>query len=522
MHAWTVIFWCAVAAAAQAQPDFNLLPGRVNSPLDEQNPVLSPDGRAVYFTVSNHERSAGGKSDKGDIWVTTWADSIWTPPAPVPALNNIHYNGVAGFSADQKTVFLWGHYDKGPVLSQGIAKSLHQNGRWQFPSNITIPYYLNRSVYHSGTLNVFGNVLVLGADGFGTTGAEDLYVCFRKTDGAWTEPKNLGRTLNTPLQDVSPFLTDDGRRLYFSSNGRSGFGSFDVYYADRLDDTWTNWTEPVNLGPEVNTPGRELYYHLYASRGVALYTSTQNSDGYGDIKVHKLPGESPVQEAPPVILEVVDPPKIVAQGLPPLPANNQVEMYGLLQSAKDRTPVSGRITFESDSVFQQHTKEGAYRQLLTTAKEYVIKIEADGFIGKTERLDLRTFQLKKAEMNFELYPAEVGVTVNLKNVLFQQSTANLLPESYDELDVVAGMLEANPVMEIFLAGHTDNRGQHHLNVRLSQSRVEAVKDYLVKKGIAPARISGQGFGGVRPIADNDAEDTRKLNRRVEFTITKIN
>jgi outer membrane protein OmpA-like peptidoglycan-associated protein len=508
------------AAAAQAQPLFQRLPARVNSALDEQNPIVSPDGRSVFFTVSNHERSAGGRADKGDIWITTWADSVWTAPEPVTALNNAHYNAVAGFAGDPNAIFLWGHYDKNSVLSQGIAKSTYRNGQWQFPSNITIPYYLNRSVYHSGTLNVFGNVLLIGADGFGTLGAEDLYVSFRRPDGAWTEPKNLGRAINTPLQDVSPFLSDDGRRMYFSSNGRPGSGSFDVFYADRLDDTWTNWSEPVNLGPEVNTPGRELFYHPYPRFGMALYTSTQNSDGYGDIKVHRLPPDKPAQEAPAVILEVVDAP--AGPDFPAPPGKNQVEVYGLLLSAKDQMPIDGRITFESDSVFQQQTTAGAYRQLLTSSKEYAIKIEANGYVGKTERLDLRTFQLKKAELNFALQPAEVGVTVNLKNVLFQQSTANLLPESYAELDVVANMLAANPGMEIFLAGHTDNRGQHHLNVRLSQSRVEAVKDYLVKKGIDPRRISGQGFGGVRPIADNDAEDTRKLNRRVEFTITKIN
>jgi outer membrane protein OmpA-like peptidoglycan-associated protein len=114
----------------------------------------------------------------------------------------------------------------------------------------------------------------------------------------------------------------------------------------------------------------------------------------------------------------------------------------------------------------------------------------------------------------------VGTTVNLKNVLFQQSTAILLPGSYDQLNMVAEFMKTNPKIEIQLSGHTDNRGYHHLNMKLSKERVEEVKKYLVTKGIAASRITGKGFGGTKPIADNDSEDSRQLNRRVEFTIVK--
>ncbi|HEY5823294.1 MAG TPA: OmpA family protein, partial [Cyclobacteriaceae bacterium] len=111
-------------------------------------------------------------------------------------------------------------------------------------------------------------------------------------------------------------------------------------------------------------------------------------------------------------------------------------------------------------------------------------------------------------------------TVNLKNILFQQSTSNLLPESSDELDMVVDFMKSNPKIVIELGGHTDNRGIHSHNVKLSKERVDKVKEYLVNKGIESNRITGRGYGGIRPIADNDAEDSRKLNRRVEFTILK--
>jgi OOP family OmpA-OmpF porin len=158
--------------------------------------------------------------------------------------------------------------------------------------------------------------------------------------------------------------------------------------------------------------------------------------------------------------------------------------------------------------------------VLPIGKEYHVKVEAKGFIGRYEKLDLRTHPAKDVEMNFSLQPIEIGTTVNLKSVLFVQSKPVLLEESYDELDMVVDFMKLNPSVMIQLSGHTDNRGRHEMNMKLSRERVDAVKAYLVSKGVESRRISGQGFGGTRPIADNDAEETRALNRRVEFTIMK--
>jgi len=128
--------------------------------------------------------------------------------------------------------------------------------------------------------------------------------------------------------------------------------------------------------------------------------------------------------------------------------------------------------------------------------------------------------MQQVELNFRLQPIEIGATVNLKNVLFQIGTTNMLGESFDELNVVADLLRTNPKIEIELAGHTDNRGDARLNQQLSQRRVEVVKAYLVAKGINAKRIKGKGFGGQKPIANSETEESRRLNRRVEFTIVK--
>jgi len=138
-----------------------------------------------------------------------------------------------------------------------------------------------------------------------------------------------------------------------------------------------------------------------------------------------------------------------------------------------------------------------------------------------EKLNVNTYEMKELEMNFKLQPVAMGVTVNLKDILFEQGTTNLLAQSYPEMDLVVSFLKTNPKVKIELAGHTDNRGIPTQNVKLSQARVDKVRAYLISKGVESKRITGKGYGGSKPIASNDTEETRQFNRRVEFIIRKF-
>ncbi len=200
----------------------------------------------------------------------------------------------------------------------------------------------------------------------------------------------------------------------------------------------------------------------------------------------------------------------------------QTRIWGKVYNSKTNVVISGAMIHFTASTNYPATASasGSYEIKLSGVEEYSVKVEAPGYIGEFERLDLRTQVLKDLEMNFKLTPLEIGATINLKSVLFERSKPVLLQSSYDELDMVADFMKENPKVEILLSGHTDNQGRHELNMKLSRERVNVVKDYLVKKGISDNRITSKGLGGTKPIADNDAEETRALNRRVEFTITK--
>jgi outer membrane protein OmpA-like peptidoglycan-associated protein len=510
-----------VHAQVPARQPFDL----VNSPHDEQNPVVSPDGKTLFVTIGNHDQNIGGKKDPGDIWISRLIDGQWSAPVHAgPILNDRTHNAVAGISGDGSQLFLLGHYDASgnSARTQGISVSKNNGGGWSRPENTSIPYFQNKSTHMSGYISPDKGIFIFSADTYGTRGVEDIYVCFNE-DGRWTEPKNVGSAINTQFQELSPSLSADGKTLYFSSNGRKGNGSFDVYYSTRLDDTWTQWSEPTNMGAVINTGGRELHYRAFPELGYALFTSNTNSDGYGDIKFINAP-QDPKRDTVLQVVTVdsaVNRVEITRNELKE--SKNTVRVYGKVNNAKSSEPINAYLIFNSPASTKSVTASGAngFVAEIPAVNIYSIRIEAKGFVSAFEKLDIHTYEMDELEMNFTLQPVEVGTTVNLKSVLFERGTANLIPESTTELDLVFSFLETNPKVVIELSGHTDNRGVHSHNVRLSQQRVNKVKDYLVSKGISARRINGKGYGGTKPIASNETEESRMLNRRVEFTIKKF-
>jgi OmpA-OmpF porin, OOP family len=501
----------------------------VNSAYDEQNPVLSPDGQTLFFTIANHPQNTAGKRDPGDIWMARWLGNGWSAPIHGGStLNDGAYNAVAGISHDGNELFLLSHYAaQGSAKSQGIAVSMNNGSGWSSPKNIYIPYFQNRSSFNSGWISSDNRVFVFSAETYGSYGVEDIYVSINE-NGRWGEPKNLGPVINTKYQELSPWLSEDGNTLYFSTNGRKGVGSFDIFSAKRLDDTWTSWSEPVNVGGNVNTEGRELFYRDFSKLGFALYTTTKDSDGYGDVKIYTYNYTTPVALLPDTLataaLETQPDTVKILRVANPAAKKNVAKVYGTVTSTKSGQPIEARISFSGPQLQESlgtASSTNGYSIEVPAADVYTIRIEAPGFVSALEKLDIHTTEMRELEMNFKLQPVEIGTTVNLKNVLFVQTKTELLPESYDELDMVVSFLKSNPNVKIELSGHTDNRGVHADNVRLSQQRVNTVKDYLVSKGVDAKRINGKGYGGTKPIASNDSEETRRMNRRVEFTIRKF-
>lgn len=467
----------------------------------------------LYLTIAHHPLNSGGKKDFGDIWFSQYQGGKWTAPSLVKGyINNGGYNAVLGFSSDGQELFLYGHYSSNGKAagSQGIAVSRRTADGWSLPKNEVVPYFQNKSEATGGYINLEKSIFIFSADARGSFGNEDIYVSFNKA-GQWTEPINIGSSVNTLNQELTPWLSADTQTLFFASNAPTSFGSFDIYSTTRLDDTWLKWSEPKNLGASINSSGREVYYHPFYDQ--LYFTSTFNSDGYGDIRNIPIP-----------ILQ-----KPISKD------TNQLQNNVLAPNEKLGIKIFGRITSQSNGqgiastiIFQNPLEkssivsraDGKYEWNLKPGLLYTVYIEALGYMGQFEKIDLSNQSPSQVEINFKLQPVAVGVSINLKSVLFKQSSPELLPESNDELDMVVNFLKTNPTVEIELAGHTDITGSAKLNLKLSRDRVVRVKNYLMERGVDGKRITGVGYGGSMPIASNKTEDGKRLNRRVEFRIVK--
>ena len=476
-----------------------------NSSADEANIVLHPNGQTLYFTRRNHSGNIGGEKDAGDIWVSELNDKgEWTPSYNLKGLNDSKNNSIIGFLNNGQSMLM---------SNDNILFISHKKGdTWSKPQPFTIPYLNSKSKELTASISADGKHILFGMESFGNYGVEDIYISRLKADNQWTSPKNLGSSINTQFQEISPFLAADNKTLFFASNGREGFGSFDIYMSTRLDDTWQNWSEPVNLGAKINTNGRERSFTFRIDDEFAYLSSTQNSDGYGDLKKVKImPEITPIEivEDTSAVTEITEEEKILA-------------ISGSVKDKKTNQIIVGAEVFVTTEPTNKEFKtltnsEGAYNITVDEGTNYFIKVKAFRYLSEESTVS-DAIVVNAEKQNFTLEPIIEGNTVTLDHVLFEQGTADLIDGSEKELDLVVEMMKYNPDVDIFLSGHTDNQGKASLNIKLSQDRVDRVAEYLASKGIKKSRISGKGFGGTKPIASNANIETRKLNRRVEFTV----
>ncbi len=510
----------------------------VNSTANEQQPLLSADGKTLYFTRQHHPGNTGGQKDAGDIWFSELqADSSWSVAKNLgKPVNNGQANHLIGFADQGNTMYLDGHYKKdgSKATTQGLSVSRKSGSGWSFPEPVDIPYYYTKSEHISGAVHASGNILMVTLQSYDTRGAEDLYALFKRSDGSWTEPKNLGSTINTPYQEMTPFLAPDGKTLYFASNGYEGFGSRDIFMSVRLDDSWKKWSKPQNLGASVNTEGTELFYMIPEAGNFAYLSSTQNSDGMGDIMKARIKEDAEEeQQADTFDVIAVEEPAATEEAPQPeveteKPAPATVTIRGTVRNKNNNTPIEASMMVTSlagdSTTMQQEVKtnaDGSFEIAIEQGRNYALVVDADGFIKDRGKI-LLSGNDNSADITRQilLTPIEVGATVKLESVLFDRGTADMLPGSEENLNEVVEFMKDNPNVTIEVSGHTDNQGRADLNLLLSKDRAASVKKYLVSNGIDTARVEDKGYGGTKPIASNAIEEERMKNRRVEFTILK--
>ena len=483
----------------------------VNSRYVDTHPVISPNGRTLYFARQGHPENVGGSRDPQDVWYSTLVNGknkTWSLAKNLgtPINTPDDPNGIASVSANGQSAIVINIYNRdGTVDPQGCSLSKRTRMGWTQPIKQDIKDFINLDKEHVDFfLSTSGKALLMAVERPDGLGGQDMFVSFPVPDvnSTWTKPKNLGPNVNTAKSDFAPFLAADDKTLYFASEGRGGYGKSDIFYSKRLDETWTNWSPPRNLGPVVNSPDFDAYYTISAAGQDAYLVSSRNGiDNSKDIFRISL-----AQAFQPEVVTLV---------------TGRVLDQNTGKPVRAIIHYENLLTGEEIGVTETDPTDGSYTIVLPSGVQYGYRAEAKGYIAENANLDV-TAKDKYSEQKQDLFlvPFNVGQTVKMNNIFFQQSRYYLTTNSYPELARLIRIMKDYPTVEIKLSGHTDNQGDPALNLKLSQDRVNEVKKYLSSHGVNGGRITTEGFGDTKPIASNDQEETRMKNRRVEFTITK--
>lgn len=500
---------------------------------DELLPVLSPDGKTLFFAKRNHPKNATGVNDLIDVWYAEKGANGWSKATPKKSwFNNYGYNFVSSISGDGNILILGNTYLPSGNMEAGPSFSTWNGAEWAFPEKMNIKDFKNNSNAYNFNLSKDGKILLLSLNNEQSSGNRDLFVSFKEGPNSWSAPKNLGKQVNTSQQDVTPYLAKDNKTLFFSSNGHDGEGDLDVFVTQRLDESWTNWSTPKNLGNTINTNQSEAYFILDNEEKRAYYTQGE-SNGNADIlttnvtrvdakevKEEKKVIVNPLVKAAPAI--VSEQPKLKPQA--EVVVKNEVQntiVSGIVTDKKTGEPIQGNVYYKADGINNKVATDenGKYSVALLSGKTYTLTPRAYDHVSNNFKLEVpKSYTAEQITMNMALEPVEHGKVINLDKIYFDTGKSSIRSESYPELNNAYNVLSNYEGIAIEVSGHTDNTGSVAYNKDLSKRRAQAVVNYLVKKGFDGNKAVAVGYGPEKPIADNSTNEGRQKNRRVEILI----
>ncbi len=466
----------------------------VNSEKEDYGPTIGNADNVLLFTSKrNSHLTSEGKVFNEDLFYTIKNDSLWGLSEEFKTINTQYNEGSASLSKDGKLLFFarcnapdgMGNCDI--YVAELKADSTWGNVKNLGPNINSISWDSQPSLSHSG------DTLFFASDRIGGFGFSDIYFSVKDSKGNWQKAQNAGPIINTRGFEVSPFFHHRFNVLYFSSTGHPlNFGDFDIYKSYRMGNVWG---EPKNIGPLVNGSGSE-YYFTIDSQSNTLYYARSTEDNIDNLDLFSFP--VPMEAQPEAV----------------------VNLRGSLVNAQTKKPMSGIVSIiDLDKGVEVAPKflrdDGTFDFQLINKRNYLLIIQGEDFF----RIEEIFFLDGDHEINLETEPFEPKIA--FKSLEFENGKADILPSMHTDLDMLANFLLDNPKVKLSISGHTDSAGNAEANLLLSQARADAIKAYLVYQfKIDPARIEARGFGSTRPIVDEQTDEDRKLNRRVEFEITR--
>lgn len=500
----------------------------INGKFSEYAPVIAADESVMMFT-STREGSTGNKlAPNGefleDIYESKHINGQWTSPVNMGNPINTEYND-ACIALAPKGDELFIYKDK----NEDIYVSKKRGEGWSKPKsmgdNINTKYSeLSISVTSDESTVYFSSNRPGGYGGF------DIYKSKLDKNGDWGPAINLGPIINTGTDEDAPFISPDGTVLYFSSRGHETMGGYDIFIT-MLEDG--KWLDPVNIGYPINTAQDDIYFVLSADGKHGYYASGKEG-GRGGKDIYMITMPKAVDEdnlnSKSTSIAASDPVQVDVnkqnQNLTAGKTQSAVTiLQGKVTDEMTQQPVEATFTLVDNTTGEVISEQksdaatGAFLVTLPSGKNYGIAVSRDDYLFHSENFDLPpSNDYQEVNKDIALKKIAVGSRIVLRNIFFDTGKSTLRPESNTELDRLYDLLKEVPTLKIEISGHTDNIGSADYNQKLSESRASAVTEYLLQKGIIGGRLTYKGYGFSRPIAPNDNEANRQLNRRTEFEI----
>lgn len=475
----------------------------INTKLDEYWPSLTADEQTLFITrlvPVNPNLPASELNGQEDFYYSKKQDDeTWGYANPLGyPINTDGNEGAPTVSADGQSYYFTACNRKDGYGKCDIYFSKRIGEKWTKPVNIGEP--VNTKYWESQpSVSADGQRLFFVSGRPEGKGNLDIWVSFLQDNGKWGKPINLGDSVNTPFKEMSPFIHPDGKTLYFASDGWVGMGGDDLFVTHQKG-TDTDWSKPQNLGYPINTNGDEMGLVVNIKGNLALFSSRREEEKGRDIFEFDLPENLRPDLVTYVSGKVYD--AVTKETL-----GTEIELFDLATSKRV-------------ALLNSNEGDGSFLVCLPSKKDYALSIEKSGYLFHSENFSLKNAKdnLKNYHLDVPLNPIKVGNKVVLKNIFFETDSYELKDESKAELNKLIQFLNLNTLIKVEISGHTDNIGTASHNNVLSENRAKSVYNYLIANEIDKSRLTYKGYGFDNPIATNDTEEGRALNRRTEFKI----
>lgn len=457
-------------------------------------PVLTADQSELIFT----RRLEDGPNEDEDLVVSRKnAQGRWLSPQSISGNINTPGNkeGTCSISADGHKLIL----TVCPYGGCDLFESIKIGNNWSTPRNLG-PNVNSRAWDSQPSLSADGRTLYFISNRGGGLGLRDIWVSTLNEKGEWTKAVNAGPIVNSPYDEYSPFIHANNKTLFFSTNGRPGFGGYDIFYSDRDS---SGWTAPKNLGQPINDHSEQF----------SLFITADGKKGYYSVEERLADGHSRSK-----IYEVLIPPTSQVRF-----RSNYVK--GVIRDKVSNRPLGAKIellninTDEVISLVSSDSVTGEYLMVLTQGDEYALYVTKGGYLFKSYNFNYsEVTDFEPITIDIDLEKVIAGSVAVLNNIFFDVDKYELKEKSSPELQKILRFLKENPSVRVEIGGHTDNSGSATHNRELSDKRARSVYDFLVQHGIDKTRLAPMGYGPDRPIAPNDTDAGRQKNRRIEFRI----